>query len=101
MISSHLSPARALRQRPVVLLRPSPDQEHQAVRSRPAHTAGPSLAKFYVATFAALAGAGVAIVLRSAVPFLSTETAIATVIAGMVMLATMGVAIRILSREAL
>jgi len=54
-----------------------------------------------LATFAATAGAGVAIVLRSAVPFLSTETAIATVVAGMVMLATMGVAIRILSREAL
>jgi hypothetical protein len=42
----------------------------------------------------------VAIVLRSAVPFVSTETAVATVIAGMVMLATMSVAIRILSRGA-
>ncbi len=94
------SPAIALRQRPVVLLSPSPDQEHQAVRSRPAHTAGPSLAKFFVVTLAATAGAGVAIVLRSAVPFVSTETAVATVIAGMVMLATMSVAIRILSRGA-
>jgi hypothetical protein len=83
------------------LLRLSPDQEHQAVRSRPAHTAGPSLAKFVVTTLAAISGAGVAIVLRSAVPFVSTETAIATVIAGMVMLATMGVAMRILSQEAL
>jgi hypothetical protein len=58
-------------------------------------------ARFLVVAFAATAGVGVAVALRSVLPSLSTETAIAAVIAGLVMLATMSVAIRILSREAL